>query len=177
MARKRSRPPAPPPPPAARSLSPYLKGLEARFGKGPGVLQSRWAEIIADERLARLTEPVKLVKIRNGQGSVLELRVEGPAAAIVQHQVDDIIQRVNLVLGAGAVERLRILQGRVRPRLETPSRPVRTRPKPLDAAQEQALAEGLAASPDSPLKETLLRLGRGVMRRENERASQGRSGT
>jgi hypothetical protein len=176
LARKRTRPPAPPAPRAAKSLSPYLKSLEARFGKGPSLLQSRWREIVADERLARFTEPVKLVKIRGGAASVLELKVEGPAAAIVQHQVDEIIQRVNLVLGEGAVERLRILQGRVRPPAAGPAPPRRSKPRPLDAADEQALAASFAAAPDSPLKEALIRLGRDVLRREAERAQSPRPG-
>jgi hypothetical protein len=35
----------------------------------------------------------------------------------------------------------------------------------LDAALEAGLAEGLAKAPDGPLKQALLKLGRGVLRR------------
>jgi hypothetical protein len=71
---------------------------------------------------------------------------------------------VNLFLGAGAVERLRIVQGplRGRPTVPAPERP-RSR-APLDAASEQELARGLADVPEGPLKTALVRLGREVMR-------------
>ncbi len=38
---------------------------------------------------------MKLVKQRGG-GSVLELKVDGPAAALIQHQAPEILSRVNL---------------------------------------------------------------------------------
>ncbi|MFT4251054.1 MAG: DUF721 domain-containing protein, partial [Caulobacter sp.] len=41
----------------------------------------------------------------------------------------------------------------------------RRRP-PLDAAQERDLANSLVEQPDGPLKEALLKLGRGVLRNE-----------
>jgi hypothetical protein len=165
LARKRSRPPYRPPPPAGRSLSKVLKGLEEKFGQGPGALAARWPEIIADKRLARFTEPVKLIKLRGGAGSILELKVDGPAAALVQHQAEDILARVNLVLGGEGVTRLRIVQGPVKPRAE-PDRPARRkRPTgPLDAAAEADLARSLDAAPDNALKAALLKLGRAVMR-------------
>ena len=104
-----------------------LKGLEAKFGQGPGVLAARWPEIIADKRLARFTEPVKLIKLRGDAGTILELKVDGPAAALIQHQADDILARANLVLGSGTVTRLRIVQGPVKPRPERDAKPKRRR--------------------------------------------------
>ena len=43
--------------------------------------------------------------------------------------------------------------------------PPRRRAAPLDAAQEAKLAEGLAGAQDGRLKDALMRLGRGVLRR------------
>jgi hypothetical protein len=165
LSRKRSRPPRRPPPPAGRSLSPYLKGLEQKFGQGPGALSARWPEIIADKRLARFTEPVKLIKLRGDGGSILELKVDGPAAALIQHQADDILARVNLVLGAGTVTRLRIVQGPVKPRANL-DQPLKKKRKtgPLDAAVEAGLAKSLEKAPDTPLKTALMKLGRAVLR-------------
>jgi len=165
LAWRRTRPPRRPPPSAGRALTGALKGLEARFGHGVDGLKARWTEVVG-ARLARRTEPTKLVKPRAGGGAALEIRVEGPSATLIQHQAADILARVNLFLGEGAVARLRIVQGPLRgftPRDATPA--VRRRARgPLDAADEQALAESLAAFPEGPLKIALERLGREVLR-------------
>jgi hypothetical protein len=115
--------------------------------------------------LSRRTEPVRLIRPRKGDGATLEVRVDGPAAALIQHQSEDIVARVNLALGPGAVSRLRIVQGPVRsPAPARTSAARRARP-PLDAAAEAELAAAMAEAPDGPLKAALLRLGREVVRR------------
>ena len=164
LARKRTRPPHRPPPPAGRGLARYLKDLDTRFGQGSGALSARWREVVGPE-VARRTEPVKLVKGRNGGPSTLEIRVAGPAAAIIQHQAHDILARVNLFLGPQAVQKLRIVQGPLQRTETTP--PPRQRKAPLDAAQEARLADELAEAPEGRLKDALLALGRGVLRRRN----------
>jgi hypothetical protein len=164
LAAKRTRPARRAPPPAGRSLAPMLRELDAKFGQGPGALAARWREIVGAD-VARRTEPVKLVKGRNGAPSSLEIRVAGPSAALIQHQAHEILARVNLFLGADAVQKLRIVQGPIRAAAE-PAAPPRRRAAPLDAAKEAELAKGLAEAPDGRLKEALLRLGRGVMRRQ-----------
>ena len=166
LSRKRTRPPFRPPPPAGKALTGYLKTLNARFGgtsAGPRVLIERWREIVG-ETLARRTLPVKLVRPRKGTAATLEVRVDGPAAALVQHQSADILARVNLTLGEGTVDRLRIVQG---PVSASAAAAVLTRrkPPPLDAAQEAELSAGLAEAPEGGLKAALLRLGREVARR------------
>jgi hypothetical protein len=161
LTQKRTRPPRRPPPPAGRSLAPVLKDLDAKFGQGAGALQARWREIVGVD-VARRTEPVKLTKGRGGQPSSLEIRVAGPSAAIIQHQAPQILARVNLFLGAEAVQKLRVVQGPLRHQPE-PARLAR-RAQPLDAAQEAALARDLAAAPEGPLKQALIKLGRGVLR-------------
>lgn len=165
LSRRRSRPMPRPAPPAGRALGPVLKALEEKFGQGPGQLQLKWKEIVG-ETLARHTEPVKLIKARGNAPGTLELRVAGPAAAIVQHQAPEILQRVSLVLGEGSVTKLRIIQGAVRAHARPQA--LRRRPKgPLDAAAEQTLAEGLADQPEGPLREALIRLGRETLRGRN----------
>lgn len=167
LAAKRTRPAFRPPPTAARALGKTIKALDARFGQGAGGLQARWTEIVG-AALARRTEPAKLGQPRAGGGASLELRVEGPSAAIVQHQASDILARVNLFLGAGTVTRLRIVQGPLRglakrdPLADRAT--ARRKTGPLDAAAEQALAESLAKAPDGRLKLALERLGREVLR-------------
>ena len=161
LSRRRTRPPFRPAPPAGKSLAPLIKELDAKFGQGPGLLQARWREIVG-EQLARHTEPVKVIKSRTGP-STLELKVAGPAAALIQHQAPQIMERVNLLLGDQSIGRLRIVQGVLRPK--DAARPLKRRAKgPLDAASEKALVEPLAGEPDTPLKAALIKLGREVMR-------------
>lgn len=160
---RRTRPAPRPPPPAGRSLSKFIKALDDRFGQGPGVLQARWREIVG-EALAQRTEPSKLVKGRAGQPGVLEIRVQGAAATLIQHQSADILERVGLFLGPDAVGRLRIVQGPVKPKSAVSAAPhPRRRAAPLDAAIESELASSLKGTPDGSLKEALVRLGRAVL--------------
>lgn len=165
LARKRTRPLRRPPPPAGRALAKFLKPLEERFGQGADGLAARWREVVG-EILARRTEPVKLVRSRNGGPATLEIRVDGPAAALIQHQAPEILSRVNLFLGADAVAKLRIVQGPVRLK-EGSSRPTtakaRAKAVPLDAATEAELASSVADAPEN-LKAALTRLGRAVLR-------------
>lgn len=161
---KRTKPQRRPPPPAGKSLAPLLKDLENRFGQGPAALQSRWREIVGDT-LARRTEPVRIIKGRNGEGGALELRVDGPVASLIQHQAPQITARLDMLLGKGVVTRLRIVQGPVK----APVAPVAQHPRrkpPLDAALEKELADSLADQPDGGLKQALLKLGRGVLSSE-----------
>ena len=106
---------------------------------------------------------MKLIRSRTG-GQTLELKVAGPAAALIQHQAPEILARVNMLLGAGEVTRLRIVQGVLRQK-DAPA-PRRRARGPLDAAAEQDLARGLEAQPDGALKAALLKLGREVLRGE-----------
>ncbi len=175
LATKRTRPARRPPSSAGRRLSGLIKQLDERFGGGPETLQARWREIVG-ENLAARTEPVKLSRPRNGAGGVLELKVDGPAATLIQHQAPELLMRVNLFLGAGSVERLRIVQGVVK-RAEAVAGPAqsararRRRAQPLDAGVEAELVASIARAPEGPLKTALLRLGREVLRRDLESTS------
>jgi len=166
LATKRTRPARRPPPPAGRALARTIKALDARFGQGVDGLKSRWTEIVG-QALARSTEPNRLLTPRGGGAATLELRVAGSSATFVQHQAPDILGRVNLFLGPGAVAKLRIVQGPLRgPALRSPPAALahRRTKGPLDAAAEQRLAEDLAAFPEGRLKQALARLGREVLR-------------
>ena len=166
LRRTRTRPPPRPLPVVGRRLGPLLRTMDERFGSGPGALQARWREI-AGERLAGFTEPVKLTRPRGGGPAALELRVQGPAAALVQHQAPEILARVNLFLGPGSVDRLRIVQGPVRaaPAGPTPAQAAKARRRrgPLDAGTEARLQAEVAEAPEA-LRDALLDLGRAVER-------------
>ena len=174
LAAKRSRPAMRAAPPAGRALTRLIKALDDKYGQGVDGLKARWREI-AGERLASRTEPVKLVKGRNGAGAALELKVDGALATLVQHAAPEILERVNLFLGPGAVDKLRIVQGPVRPPAQREGSSVaavksrRRSATPLDAGEEAGLQAGLAQTPDGPLKAALLRLGREVLRNNPRR--------
>lgn len=163
LSRKRTRPAPRPAPPAGRALTKFVRELDEKFGRGAGALEPRWREIVGDQ-LARVTRPQKLSKGRDGTGGVLELRVAGPAALLVQHQSAEILTRVNLFLGAGSVDKLRIAQGPVKPLSAPSAAPARARPKapPLAAAEEAELHHSLEAAPEG-LKAALATLGRAVL--------------
>ena len=165
LSRRRTRPAPRPVPRAGKSLAPLIKKLDEQFGRGASALEPRWREIVGD-RLARVTRPQKLTRGKGGQPGVLELRVAGAAALLVQHQSEEILSRVNLFLGAGSVDRLRIAQGPVKPLSEPAARPKRSAtPPPLPAGVEAELDASLAAAPDS-LKAALARLGRAALSRK-----------
>lgn len=162
LSRRRTRPAPRPAPKAGRHLQGLIKGLDEKFGRGAGALEPRWREIVG-EQLARVTRPQKLTKGRGGAGGVLELRVAGPAALLVQHQSAEILGRVNLFLGAGSVDKLRIAQGPIKPLSEATSRPRHpSRPPPLPAEDEAALTRAVDAAPDG-LRTALQKLGRAVL--------------
>ncbi|WP_372706738.1 DUF721 domain-containing protein [Brevundimonas sp.] len=161
LSRRRTRAAPRPAPKAGRALQGLIKELDDKFGRGAAALEPRWREIVG-ERLARVTRPQKLSKSRGG-GGTLELRVAGPAALLVQHQSEDILQRVNLFLGAGSVDKLRIAQGPVKPMVDCAApRPRKVAPTPLPAHAEAELKASVAAAPDA-LKGALERLGRAVL--------------
>lgn len=163
LSRRRTRPAPRPAPKAGRALQGLIRELDAKFGRGASALEPRWREIVGD-RLARVTRPQKLTKGRGNAGGVLELRVAGPAALLVQHQSEDIIQRVNLFLGAGTVEKLRIAQGPVKPPSDLPVPAARRASKavPLPAHAEAELKASISDAPDL-LKGPLERLGRAIL--------------
>ena len=170
LARTRTRPARKAAPPLGRALTPFIKALDERFGQGAGGLKARWREIVG-EPLARRSEPAKLVKGRAGAGAVLEIKVEGPMATLVQHQSADILARVNLFLGEGAVARLRIVQGPVAAArgADSAAAPRRARIRPLDAAAEAELSQSVQGAVDPKLRDGLQRLGRAVLGREPPR--------
>jgi len=138
-----------------------LDPVVARRGLASADLIAAWPGI-AGAGLAAWTAPERIVWPRGeanaSQPGVLMLRVDGPRAVYVQHELPQIIERVNAFFGYRAVGRVRIVQGSVA-HIEKDPVPVAT-VAPEDAARlEQTLAE----VEDEPLKAALGRLGRGVL--------------
>lgn len=144
-------------------VQPLLKSLQARFeanDDGSGKLKSRWNEVVGGQ-LSKLCEPVRIIKGK-GKPGTLEIRVAGAYAPLIQHQSQVVIDRINLYLGMGTIDRLRLIQGPLSIRPQTPQ-PARARP--LNAAEELRLREEVGDVADARLREALLKLGRGVLQK------------
>jgi len=89
---------------------------------------------------------------------VLHLRVDGPRAVLIQHEIGQITERVNAFLGYGAISRIRLVQAPVAARQAGGG----AEPH-LGAEAEQRLGAMVSGAEDDRLKAALDRLGRGVL--------------
>ncbi len=108
-------------PQAGRAANKILRPLSRKFGPGVSSLRSHWAEVIG-ERWAALSKPTA---VRGNMGAkVLHIEAKGPAAAMLQADSANILAKVNQFLGAGAIAKIMVKQGRIKinsePNLSTP---------------------------------------------------------
>jgi hypothetical protein len=140
-----------------------LDPVVARRGFARADLIAAWADIVGS-RHAEWTAPEKIVWPRDAKGDVtggtLVLRVDGPRAILVQHELGQIVERINAFFGYAAIARARIVQAPVAAR----AGPAGEQPAAgLDPAGEAALARTTGAVESEALKAALDRLGRGVL--------------
>src|SRR5262249_27561186 len=128
-------------------------------GLGEAQLVAEWASVVGAE-LAGKTLPLKLSfpagARRNG---TLKLRVTSAAALEVQHREPQILERINVFFGYGAVTRRAPPQGPL-PRSSARRPPA---PRPLTAEEAQRLERRLADVSDTGLKSVLERLGTAIL--------------
>ena len=126
-----------------------------RYGFVQHSIVARWAEIVG-ARYAEVTAPesIRFPHGRKSQG-VLTLTVEGAHAAMLQHVLPTIIERVNRFFGYPAVERVALRQGKVAAPVEraAPARPAAPLPaelgeslREIDDPELRAVLESLACS-------------------------------
>jgi hypothetical protein len=120
-----------------------------RFGFVQHSIVARWAEIVGP-RYAAVTAPesIRFPPGRKSQG-VLTLVVEGAHAAMLQHVLPAIVERVNRFFGYPAVERVTLKQGRVTVAAEQAQRPAGPAPLPAE------LGDSLRAIGDPELRAVL----------------------
>jgi hypothetical protein len=143
-----------------RSLSEAVAGVVApvsnRRGYAIANLRAAWTEIVGG-RYADCTEPERIDWPRGDQRApgVLRVRADGPRAVLLQHELGQLVERVNGFFGYDAVGSVRLVQGPV----------VRQGAVPAEqpAVDEARLADALAGVADDSLKAALSRLGRGVL--------------
>lgn len=144
-----------------------INPIARKRGFAAADLIAAWGDVVGAE-LADCTRPEKIVWPRGEANAdrpgVLTLKVDGPRAVVVQHQLDQVVERVNAFFGYAAVGHVRIVQG---PLGRTP------KPRPVDdgalaAADEARLQAAIGRVEDEPLRDALDRLGRGVLKRHKE---------
>ncbi|MDX2235428.1 MAG: DciA family protein [Hyphomonadaceae bacterium] len=143
---------------ASRVVRPLNKavGGKAVAGKSIEALQRQWRDIVGD-KIAAMTEPEKLSGPAGAR--ILAVKVAGPAAPFIQHQIPLLLERCNL---AGAdLAGLTLKQGVI----ARPKGNVRPLSAPLSADEERLLATALHAAPSPRLKAALMKLGRSMGQR------------
>jgi len=149
--------------PIGQLVGEVIAPVTARRGFATADLVAAWPEI-AGPLHAPCTMPEKIAWPRHDSeddppAGVLFLKVDGPRAVLVQHDLPQIIERLNAFFGYRAIGQVRIVQGPV----AAPSTPGAVRRQPrLDPEAEHALAEELADIDDDDLRAALEKLGRGV---------------
>lgn len=149
--------------PLSELVGGVIAPVTARRGIATADLVAAWPEIVGSPH-ADYTAPEKIVWPRHSDGDgpaagVLVLKVDGPRAIFVQHDLPQIVERVNAFLGYRAIGRARIIQSPVGARS---SKVERQAPPSLAPHDEQALEDEIAGVDDDRLKQALARLGRGV---------------
>ena len=136
----------------ARILDPAAR----RRGFVEAGILADWVAIVGPS-LARRCQPMRLEHPpgRRG-GGVLLLQVNGAAAVEIQHAGPQLIERINVYFGRGAVRQLRLLQLPLPAAADDP-RPVERR---LTSAEEVNLNAAVDGIGDEGLREALVALGR-----------------
>lgn len=144
-----------------------IEPVTARRGFAKAELIAVWPEI-AGPMHAACTAPEKIVWPRHADGDeppagTLFIRADGPRAIFVQHELPQIVERVNAFFGYRAVAQARIVQGPVG--AKTPAPPAA---EPVDATAEARAVSTVAAVEDDNLRAALERLGRFVFTKRRD---------
>lgn len=120
-----------------------------------------WADIVG-ERYAMVTRPEKINWPRHekqNEAAVITIRVDPSFAHILQHDWPQLQDRLNAYFGFYAIGQLKIHQGVIPITRENKKSP----PRALTGKEEAKLEQLLENINDTPLQETLARLGRYVV--------------
>ncbi len=155
MARTKRRPPKR----LADLVGRIIDPVAAKRGFTTADLFSAWPDIVGPN-FADCTRPERISWPPHDPDlpGVLALRVDGPVSILIQHELDQIVERVNAFMGYRAVGRIRLVQGPVA-RTGSPDRDQLA----LSGEQEMRLDLALEDLDAERLKSALERLGRGVL--------------
>ncbi|MEO1040055.1 MAG: DciA family protein [Pseudomonadota bacterium] len=140
--------------PVADAVAKVVRPMAKRFGPGVSELSERWVEIVGAP-LAAWSQPERYQS--GAGGTALVVRAKGPAAALIEAQSAQILDRVAAYSGK-PVRRLRIVQGA----LKGMTSPARARPQRIVKTTGQA-PQSVEASPQARLEQTLERWRRDIV--------------
>ena len=148
----------------ADAVARITKPAFGKRGLSSAAIVNQWPAIIGPV-LAAHSVPERIVYPKGERtGGTLYLRIDsGSLATELQHLQPLLIERVNGYIGYRAVADLKMIQGPLPPRIESP--PPRVRP--LNASEEKALQKSLMSVDDHGLRASLEALGRSVMGRRD----------
>jgi len=150
-----------------RQISEIANGvLDPVLAKRAGIdtmLLGMWDDVVGPDfidctRPDRITWPRRRGMDDAFVPGTLTIACEGARALFLAHQTDQLIERVNILFGFPAIDRVKIVQKAVRL-----SKQVRPRPAELEPAQVERLDELLVPVENDRLRAALHRLGRAVM--------------
>ena len=154
--------------PLSELLPKLVDPICARKGLASSALIAAWPEL-AGATFADCTIPDKInwphqtsTGATTFQSGTLVVRVDGPKAVYLQHEEQQILQRVNQFFGFVAIERLKIVQAPI----ERVKRPAKKTLPNLSSKQEERLRECITEFDDPDLDAAVLKMGQGVLRRE-----------
>lgn len=149
----------------SRAASPLVSKAIRAKGFAEAEIVTRWGRIVGEE-LARATVPIKL-QFPRGQraGATLHVRTVSAFAPLLQQRAPHVIELVNRFLGYAAVARMEVKQGPL-PDV-TVSKELEKRP--LNAVQNQRLAEIVGDGDLSPLRAAVKSLGEHVFSNEKKK--------
>ena len=155
--------------PAAGLLRDRLREAGEARGFTVARLLTHWPEVVGED-IARHTLPVKVGYGKAGMGATLTLLTTGPAAPIVQMQIETIREKVNACYGYNAISRVLLTQTAPTGFAEGQAafgpapKPATPAPAPDPATAERAAAAVSAVS-DPDLRAALAVLGQNVLSR------------
>jgi len=144
--------------------------LRRRAGLNIQLLES-WPEIVGAD-VAETSRPLRIIWPHRSAGddtfepATLVIACEGFSAIRLQHESNEVIQRVNTFFGFAAIARLKIEQ-----------KPVRfDKPQPkqvlsIDEEQKNQLEHMVADIQNETLRHSLFRLGKGVLGNKNRKCN------
>ncbi len=121
-----------------------IPGLDPRLAQ----LMAAWPHIMG-EPLCQFCKPDKITGgNRAGDAKILQLLVVGAASLEIQHQQNQILERINGFFGFRWIDGLRLTQGLMPPKRATPpnravQKPSAPAPANLDNIENEALRESL----------------------------------
>lgn len=154
-----------------RTLGSLIPRITAPLGKRRTLAHNLalvWSSIVGPELVGQCLPDRVVGGPRRGaadtgagapRAATLRVRATGPAAIVLQHREQEILDRINAYCGYRAVERLAYVQGPL------PVRPPAAEPPPLPADRARDVTRQVAAVRSPELRAALERLGRAVARR------------